>query len=202
MGKFVDLTNQRFGRWLVQYKTPQKMYGKPAWVCLCDCGAESIVAGSVLRMGESTSCGCFQKELAAKNLGDAARKHGMHNTPEYFRWLSMKARCTNPENPRYADYGGRGITVCKRWMHSFEAFLSDVGERPTPEHSIDRIDNDRGYEPTNVRWATKQEQANNRRDNVRVTFNGETRTLAGWARLAGVTPEAVAWRHKHGKDLL
>lgn len=202
MGRFVDLTGQQYGKWLVQARATQQLHGKPAWECLCECGATKVVAGSVLRMGESTSCGCYQKELAAKNLGDAVRKHGQHNTPEYFRWLALKSRCTNPNNPRYADYGGRGITVCQRWMDSFEAFIEDVGERPSTEHSIDRIDNDKGYEVTNVRWATKQEQANNRRTNVEVTYNGETKTLAAWAREVGITPEGVAYRHKHGRSLL
>jgi len=202
MGRFVDLTGQQYGKWLVQARATQQLHGKPAWECLCECGTAKVVAGSVLRMGESTSCGCYQKELAAKNLGNVARKHGQHNTIEYLRWLRMKARCTNPNNPAYADYGGRGITVCQRWMDSFEAFIEDMGERPSPEHSIDRIDNNRGYEPNNVRWATKQEQANNRRSNVEVTYNGETKTLAAWARVAGITPEGIAYRHKHGKPLL
>lgn len=202
MGRFVDLTGQQYGKWLVQARSMQRLYGKPAWECLCECGTAKVVSGSALRMGESTSCGCYQKELAAKNLGDAARKHGRHNTPEYYRWLSLKSRCTNPANPAYADYGGRGITVCQRWADSFEAFLEDVGERPSPEHSIDRIDNDGNYEPNNVRWATKQEQANNRRTNVQVTYNGKTKTLAAWAREAGITPEGIAYRHKHGKAIL
>lgn len=202
MGRFVDLTGQHYGKWLVQARATQNLHGKPAWECVCECGTTKVVAGSVLRMGESTSCGCYQKELAAKNLGDAARKHGLHNTPEYFRWLNLKTRCANPKDPAYADYGGRGIAVCQRWMDSFEAFLEDVGERPSPEHSIDRIDNNGNYEPNNVRWATKQEQANNRRNNVQVTYNGETKTLAAWAREAGITPEGVAYRHKNGKPLL
>lgn len=202
MGKFVDLTNQRFGRWLVQYRSPNKRYGKPAWVCLCDCGNTGEVGGSVLRMGESTSCGCFQKELAAKNLGDAARTHGQHNSADYLRWLAMKARCTNPTHPAYSRYGGRGITVCARWSESFEAFMEDVGECPSTRHSIDRINNDGNYEPTNVRWATRQEQANNRRTNVKITHNGQTQTAAQWARELGITPEGVMWRHKNGKPLL
>jgi hypothetical protein len=202
MGKLVDLTGKRFGKWLVQYRSPQNLHGKPAWVCVCDCGGKGVVSGSVLRMGESTSCGCYQKSLAAKNLGEAASKHRAHNTPEYFRWLNMKARCNNPNNPAYANYGGRGISVCARWDKSFDAFMSDVGERPTPEHSLDRIDNDGNYEPNNVRWATSQEQANNRRNNMKVEFNGETKTIAEWARVAGITPEGVAYRHKKGKDLV
>jgi hypothetical protein len=202
MGRFVDLTNQRFGRWLVQYRDPKGKYGKPAWVCLCDCGSTSVVAGSALRMGESTSCGCFQRELAAKNLGNTARKHGRHNTPEYFRWLSMKLRCQHPSHHAFQNYGGRGISVCDRWNKSFEAFVEDVGERPTPEHTLDRIDNDGNYEPTNVRWATRQEQANNRRNNVRITHNGQTKTLAAWARDIGITPEGVAYRIQHNKPLL
>lgn len=201
MGRFVDLTGRKYGRLLVRTLATQQLYGKPAWECVCECGATKVVAGSVLRMGESTSCGCYQKELAAKNLGDAVRKHGQCATVEYRRWLRMKARCDNPRNPAYAAYGGRGITVCQRWMDSYEAFIEDVGERPSPLHSIDRIDNDRGYEPNNVRWATRREQANNRRSNVRITYNGETKTLAAWAREIGITPEGVAYRHKHGRPL-
>jgi hypothetical protein len=152
-------------------------------------------------MGESTSCGCYQRENSAETLRKVATKHGKHNTPEYFRWLSMKLRCYHPSHHAFKDYGGRGITVCDRWKHDFEAFLSDVGERPSPEHSLDRIDNDGNYEPNNVRWATRQEQANNRRTNVKVTYDGREQTLAQWARELGITPEGVAYRVKHGKPL-
>jgi hypothetical protein len=114
----------------------------------------------------------------------------------------MKLRCQHPSHHAFQNYGGRGISVCDRWNKSFEAFVEDVGERPTPEHTLDRIDNDGNYEPTNVRWATRQEQANNRRNNVRITHNGQTKTLAAWARDIGITPEGVAYRIQHNKPLL
>jgi hypothetical protein len=202
MGRFVDLCGKCFGRLTVVSRAETNIYGKPAWVCACICGATCVVAGSSLRMGVTASCGCAQKELAAGNLRKAATTHGMHGTPEYYRWASMKLRCYVKTHYAYPRYGGRGITVCDRWRNNFEHFLVDVGNRPTDRHSLDRIDNDGNYEPNNVRWATNQEQANNRSSNVNITYNGETRTQAEWARLAGITPEGIAYRHKHGKDLL
>lgn len=162
MGKFVDLTGHVFGRWTVIERSPENRYGKPAWVCLCDCGTTATVAGSVLRMGESLSCGCYKREVSANNMKVVATTHGMHNTPEYFRWMSMKLRCYCKTHFAYHRYGGRGITVCDRWLHSFENFIADIGERPSTKHSLDRVNNDGNYEPNNVRWATAKEQANNR----------------------------------------
>lgn len=202
MGKFVDLTGQVFGRWTVVERSPENRHGKPAWVCVCTCGNSSIVAGSALRMGESRSCGCYSREVSAETLRAAATKHGMYNTPEYFRWVSIKLRCYHKSHHAYPRYGGRGIVMCDRWRNSFADFLSDVGAPPSPEHTLDRINNDGNYELTNVRWATRKEQANNRRNNVRITYNGVTKTQAEWAVEAGITPEGIAYRHKHGKDLL
>lgn len=165
MGKLVDITGQVFGRWTVVERSPENKHGKPAWVCLCECGNVATIAGSVLRMGESRSCGCYSREVSAKNLRRAATKHGMHSTPEYFRWMSMKLRCYCKTHYAYPRYGGRGITVCDRWRHNFENFIADIGERPTDKHSLDRINNDGDYEPNNVRWATAKEQANNRSNN-------------------------------------
>ena len=113
-------------------------------------------------------------------------RHGMRDSREYTSWCQIIQRCTNPKTRAYERYGGAGITVCQEWRDSFRAFLEHIGPRPSPEHSVDRIDNDRGYEPGNVRWATRLEQARNSSSVALVTLDGETRSLAEWARLAGL----------------
>ncbi len=119
-------------------------------------------------------------------------KHGMYNTPEYRAWQSMWTRCTNTRTHYYQHYGGRGIAVCDEWKN-FSVFFSDIGLRPSASHSLDRIDNDIGYNKTNCRWATKIEQGNNRRDNVKCSYNGETRTIKEWERLKNM-PRTLLWR--------
>jgi hypothetical protein len=124
--------------------------------------------------------------------------HGASYTPEYDIWSGMKARCHTKSHKQYADYGGRGIRVCEGWRASFAAFLRDMGPRPTTEHSLDRIDNDRGYEPGNVRWATDVDQTNNQRTNRKLTHNGETHTLAEWGKRLGIRAGAIQLRLHRG----
>jgi hypothetical protein len=131
------------------------MASRTAWLCRCRCGSEKIVEGSNLRSGRSTSCGCLRTELQTK--------HGLWTDPRYCAYYAMLRRCYNPNHSRYADYGGRGIAVCQRWRESLEVFAADVGPRPAPGYSLDRIDNDGNYEPDNVRWATAAEQIANQR---------------------------------------
>lgn len=124
--------------------------------------------------------------------------HGMSQTPTYQTWQAMCRRCRDPNFIVYADYGGRGITVCRRWANSFEAFLEDMSERPSKRHSIERIDNARGYEPGNCRWATQTEQMRNTRASKFLTHEGATRTMAEWAECAGISYGALQCRISQG----
>jgi hypothetical protein len=158
----LDFTGQRVGRLLVIERAPNR--GRhTCWRCLCDCGNEAIVGTLQLRTEATRSCGCLRRETTAT----IKRSHGCTKTPEYESLFRAIARCHNPKDPAWKNYGGRGITVCDRWRgkDGFVNFLADVGPRPSPEHSLDRIDNNRGYEPGNVRWATRSEQARNKRNN-------------------------------------
>lgn len=160
-----DITGQRFGRWTVIRRDGSNKFNKAMWWCKCDCGNEVSVLGKSLRVGDSTSCGCQRKEKFRPSPNNQnGLKHGMHGSPEYITWIHMKARCSNPKDKRYKHYGGRGIKVCDRWVDSFESFFSDMGKRPTSQHSIDRINVNGDYEPSNCRWATPTEQRHNRRD--------------------------------------
>ncbi len=193
--KHTDLTGDVYGQLKVlsfagyYYGCGQRY---PRWNCKCSCGVDCIVRGSDLRSGQK-SCGC-QKNKAT---GDRSRTHGSSGTREYHSWCAMRARCSNPKIKQYCDYGGRGIRVCERW-DSFENFLSDMGPSPSPKHSIDRIDADGDYEPTNCRWATYKEQMSNKRNNKTITYRGETLTLADWSRRLGVAHSGLYYRFNSG----
>lgn len=182
----------RFGRLIVLWEETIRQGGRVMWRCQCDCGQSSVVDGSALRNGNTSSCGCGRREVSAKT----AFKHGGVGSTTYGVWESMKKRCLNPRQKSYKDYGGRGIRVCDRWM-SFTHFLTDMGERPSGMW-IDRINNDKGYEPGNCRWATPAEQQRNRSNNKMLTLNGVTKTQTEWATDIGVSGATIHKRLKRG----
>lgn len=139
----------------------QNKWHNALWECRCDCGKITVVTGCSLRRGEIKSCGCLQVEIHRKVHRTHGEGYGVQKTVEYATWERMKRRCTNPNARQWKWYGGRGIKVCDRWMHSYENFLADMGRRP-PRLSIDRINNDGNYDPSNCRWATRAEQVRNR----------------------------------------
>jgi len=160
----------------------------------CACGTCRTVSVYDLLSGKSRNCGCVRR----RSVGLIARTHGKARTAEHVIWLAMIDRCRNPRNKNYPRYGGRGITVCDRWMESFAAFLSDMGKRPSRKHSIDRIDNDHGYEPGNCRWATVAEQHRNKSNTVRLTAGGVTRTMTEWAAVTGIPYSTLRNRRRCG----
>lgn len=200
----IDLTGQRFGRLTAVRITGKDRNRVNLWLCHCDCGNESTVRASYLRFGTTKSCGCLQRE-AASAAGKAKEVHGHDRigkrTPTYIAWQSMKKRCNNPKQQFYPDYGGRGIRICAAWNDSFGAFLHDMGERPTANHSLERLDVNKDYEPTNCVWATDHEQSRNRRNNRLLTHNGETKCLADWAAAVGVPTQTLWMRLNRGMPL-
>lgn len=187
-----DLAGARFGRLLVLRKADVKLGGKPSWACQCDCGNEKVIVGYSLRKGRSTSCGCAHKEM----VSNLFRKHGMSGTQIYTIWTAMVDRCTNPKAKRYKDYGGRGVSICDRWL-TFDNFYSDMGDYKEGM-SIDRIDNNIGYSPENCRWTDDISQANNKRNNVLVSLFGRTQTLAQWCREIGVKYSTAHEKMRNG----
>lgn len=169
------------------------------WKFKCDCGNEHIAASKLVRSGNTQSCGCLKYENSKRQN---RRTHGRSYTPEHRAWASIKSRCYNERSDDYARYGGRGIKVCDRWVDSFELFFLDMGMRPSPGHSIDRYpDNDGNYEPSNCRWATVKEQANNRHNSRFIEVNGKKLPLKEAAVELGIKYQTLFWRLKHGRDL-
>lgn len=163
------------------------------WRCKCTCGGSILVDSGNLRTGNTTRCG--ECTAVAKGIAKTTHGHtrGRSPTKTYTAWQSMWSRCTDPKNKRYADYGGRGIGVDPAWR-SFEAFLEAVGEAPTEDHQIERRDNEKGYSEDNCYWATRVEQANNKRNSHLIEYQGRTQTLTLWCRELGLNYDATKAR--------
>lgn len=197
MSRLRDLTNNRYGRLLVIKRGANSKNGQARWYCICDCGVGKEIASWALVCGRTSSCGCLQRESAKKR----PTTHGYSRTPTYGSWLRMHARCNNPNSDQYQWYGAKGITVCKRWQ-SFENFLKDMGERPKGK-TLDRINPDKGYTPSNCRWATPSEQMRNTHRSIHITFEGKKRPLKSLAEHLGIQYATLLYRwRKHNKVFL
>ncbi len=173
-----------------------------AWSCHCDCGNTVDLEERQLRYEGTTECfSCAisgSKNAKFKHGATSGRREAPRQTPEYRAWQAMKRRCYNPNVHQYSDYGGRGIRVCERWLHSFENFLADMGPKPTPQHTIDRKDGDKDYTPGNCRWATDGEQRRNKRTTRYVTVGGIAKPLVDWLVEQNLPEPTWRYRKKHG----
>lgn len=183
----LDLTGQRFGRLFVDTWSHKDAYHKPYWICTCDCGTIVTVRGTHLVGNKIKSCGCWKKQM----MTDRNYVHGRSDTVEYDTWAHMGSRCNNSNDEKYDSYGGRGVRLL---YASFSEFYADIGPRPSPQHSVDRIDNSGHYEKGNCRWATPIEQSRNRRSNRSISHNGLTKTIVEWAEKTGIKAGTIAAR--------
>lgn len=199
----IDMTGKRFGRWTVLERDCLEKRNA-YWICRCDCGNYGIVRGDELRDGRSGSCGCLHSEIMHEKLADMRKQgmgctHRLSNARLFNIWSQMKARCYNKNAPNYHNYGGRGIAICEEWLADFQSFYDwAVSNGYSDDLTIDRINNNGNYEPSNCRWATNTEQGENRRTSVILTYNGESHCINEWARITGIPAHVIAKRIKKG----
>lgn len=203
MGKAKDVSGLKFGRLTAIERTGDKTIHGYLWRCSCDCGGDAVVVLSRLITGHTRSCGCLVKEQAkmAKRVTHGhTRMSNRASASEYHIWSTMKQRCLNPASASYSRYGGRGITVCPEWAgdNGYANFFADMGKRPSDKHSLDRIDTNGNYEPSNCRWATSEEQNNNRSGVRSIEWNGQTMTSAAWSRRVGISAMTIRSRLDKG----
>lgn len=190
----MNIEGKTFGKLhVIEYSHTNK-HGQSMWMCRCECGEEKMVSGSHLLNGHTTSCGCIKKRA-----GDRLRKHGKRHTRLYTKWLGMKNRCFNANDRHFDCYGGRGITVCDEWKEDFEAFYDWAMANGYAENlTIDRINVDGNYEPSNCRWVTQKEQCINKRNTVYLEIGGVKKPLIEWAEILGVSRSTLYSRRRRG----
>jgi|WetSurMetagenome_2_1015567.scaffolds.fasta_scaffold45095_4 hypothetical protein len=185
----------KFGMLTVIERAKNNKSGKARWLCQCDCGKLTTVLADSLISGKTKSCGCYRKNVAGKN---APIKHGKSNTRLFNIWSGMKSRCYCKSNRYYQNYGGRGIIVCNEWINNFNDFYQwSINNGYSDDLTIDRIDNSGNYEPSNCRWATYQEQENNRRNTIYLDICGCRKPLSEWSEIVGISSPTIEWRMKN-----
>ena len=199
---FKDLTGQKFGRLTVIERAENGKNGSTRWLCRCECGNEKIIEGGHLRSNKIKSCGCLLTDI----LIDRNHTHGMTNTRLFHIWQGIKNRCFNKNFEHYKHYGERGITICKEWKDNFMSFYDwAMANGYKDVLTIDRIDVNGNYEPSNCRWIKQAEQSRNRRDTVYITYNGETHTFYEWSKITGINQNTLCTRYyrdkKQGEEL-
>lgn len=200
--KFRSLTGNKFGKLLVvALSTHRDLKKNCYWICRCECGTLCLACSERLISNQKKSCGCLVKETSARLVRSMNTTHGDARngkiSTEHKAWTSMRQRCNCQTHKFYLRYGGRGITICERWS-KFENFLSDMGRKPSPHLTLDRIDNEGNYEPNNCRWASYSQQQNNRSSNRVFEFNGTSKTLKQWCVQFGINPVTASDRIKRG----
>lgn len=196
MRKPIDITNKRYGRLIVLRQVGRKPTGRNEimWECRCDCGNLISIPKSYLSSGDTKSCGCY----ALENKKSMHLKHGLSGSYLYNIWSGMKQRCNDKSSLAYPNYGGRGIKVCNRWMNDFSLFAKDMGDRPSPKHTLERINNNKGYYKSNCKWATVKEQSLNRRSNISIQYKSVTYTALEFSEKIGITLNSLYQRLQKG----
>ena len=187
MGKFVDITGEKYGRLQVLAKDDASKSKYAMWICKCECGSIVIKRGSSLRSGHTKSCGCLHDELSSKRISAQNETHNMSNTRPYKIWVDMKKRCSNKKHWAFGHYGGRGIKVCDEWQEFLPFYEWSMANGYADNLTIDRIDNDGDYRPSNCRWATRKEQANNKSNNTIYEVDGKKHTIRKLSDLYGIS---------------
>lgn len=201
MSRALNLVGKRFGRLTVIKRLNKNKWGEYPWLCKCDCGNETIGMSWRMRNGDKQSCGCLQKEAIAK----VSTRHNLYGIRLHTTWRHMKERCNNPNSTDYHNYGGRGITYYQEW-EEFKPFYEWAMKNGYKDDlTIDRIDVNGNYEPSNCRWVSRKKQGRNKRDTIRITIDGVTKTIPEWSEKTGVQEGTLRWRYYNGikgKDII